>query len=206
MNWSRCLSLILSIVFAASVASAQGKRIALTIDDAPHNGPVDSIAELRTMTKTFTETLTKHRVPAVVFVNEGQLFYRADEVEEKIAILKQWAVAGAELGNHTYGHVGLKDTPLEIENISAHLVANRRVGVPYTDDMIEKAQADFEAQSNPEADGTGELLQRYPKAKVANFDGDATKITELDAMIAYLQMLGTLVDFASFDAAGPNLR
>ena len=72
--------------------------------------------------------------------------------------------------------------------------------------MIEKAQADFEAQSNPEADGTDELLQRYPKAKVANFDGDATKITELDAMIAYLQMLGTLVDFASFDAAGPNLR
>ena len=51
-----------------------------------------------------------------------------------------------------------------------------------------------------------ELLQRYPKAKVGNFDGNPNEVTELDAMIAYLQMLGTLVDFASFDASGPNLR
>ncbi len=104
------------------------------------------------------------------------------------------------------GYPWLARNELNSSDIKKNLKVMQTLGVPYTDDMIEKAQADFEAQSNPEADGTGELLQRYPKAKVANFDGDATKITELDAMIAYLQMLGTLVDFASFDAAGPNLR
>jgi cytochrome c oxidase cbb3-type subunit 2 len=49
-------------------------------------------------------------------------------------------------------------------------------------------------------------LKRYPKAKVAKFDGKPGEATELDALIAYLQVLGTLVDFATFDAAGPNLR
>jgi len=50
-------------------------------------------------------------------------------------------------------------------------------------------------------------LQRYPKAKVAKFDGKpGGQVTELDALVAYLQMLGTLVDFTTFDAAGPNLR
>lgn len=104
------------------------------------------------------------------------------------------------------GYPWLAQSELKSSDIKKNLKVMQTLGVPYTDDMIEKAQADFEAQSNPEADGTDELLQRYPKAKVANFDGDPTKITELDAMIAYLQMLGTLVDFASFDAAGPNLR
>ena len=52
-----------------------------------------------------------------------------------------------------------------------------------------------------------ELLRRYPKAKVAKFDGKpGTQPSELDALVAYLQMLGTLVDFATFDASGPNLR
>ena len=45
-----------------------------------------------------------------------------------------------------------------------------------------------------------------PKIKVAVFDGDASSVSELDALIAYLQMLGTLVDFAKYDESGPNLR
>jgi len=52
-----------------------------------------------------------------------------------------------------------------------------------------------------------ELLRRYPKAKVAKFDGKPdNQPTELDALVAYLQILGTLVDFATFDASGPNAR
>ena len=50
------------------------------------------------------------------------------------------------------------------------------------------------------------MLQRYPKAVVGQLDGDPNKITELDAVIAYLQVLGTLVDFTKFDNSGPNLR
>ncbi|MBI1418792.1 MAG: cytochrome-c oxidase, cbb3-type subunit II [Limimaricola sp.] len=76
------------------------------------------------------------------------------------------------------------------------LNADRMVGVPYTDEMIASAKADFMAQADPNADTTG-LLARYPKAQVANFDGQPG-ISEMDALIAYLQMLGTLVDFSTF--------
>ncbi|MDI1243204.1 MAG: polysaccharide deacetylase family protein [bacterium] len=93
--------------------SSQTRLIAVTIDDAPHNGPIGSLVELALMTKKFTETLKSQKIPAVVFVNEGQLYYSADDIEEKIAILRSWIGSGIELGNHTFGHVGLKDTPLE---------------------------------------------------------------------------------------------
>ena len=97
----------------AGTFQAQSRSIAITIDDAPHNGPISSLQELSAMTKKFTGTLESQKIPAVVFVNEGQLYYSADEVEEKIAVLRSWVAAGLELGNHTFGHVGLKDTPLE---------------------------------------------------------------------------------------------
>jgi cytochrome c oxidase cbb3-type subunit 2 len=94
----------------------------------------------------------------------------------------------------------LKDTPLDTSEISAHLVANRRVGVPYTDDMIANARADLLAQADPDADTKG-LESRYPKAKASNFDGNKQQLTEMDALVAYLQMLGTLVDFSTYDDA-----
>jgi cytochrome c oxidase cbb3-type subunit II len=92
----------------------------------------------------------------------------------------------------------LKTTPLEITNISAHLTANRRVGVPYTDEMVESA--DLAAQADPNAD-TGALEARYPKAKFGDFDGNPAALSEMDALIAYLQMLGTLVDFKTYNEA-----
>mgnify|MGYP001147448024 FL=1 len=69
----------------------------------------------------------------------------------------------------------------------------RRVGVPYTDEQIANARADAEAQANPQAD-PAELAKRYPKAVQAS--GDGRVVTELDALVAYLQVLGTMVDFA----------
>ena len=73
---------------------------------------------------------------------------------------------------------------------------HRIVGVPYTDDMIENADADFVAQADPDSD-YDDMQARYPKAQVRNFDGQPG-ISEADALIAYLQMLGTLVDFSTF--------
>jgi cytochrome c oxidase cbb3-type subunit 2 len=84
---------------------------------------------------------------------------------------------------------------LDYTLIDRHLRANRAVGVPYTEEMIASALSDLEAQSNPDAD-TAALLKRYPRAVVANFDGDAARVTEMDALVAYLQMLGTLVKFS----------
>ncbi len=92
----------------------------------------------------------------------------------------------------------LKDTPLDVSTAAIKLTANRRVGVPYTDEMIANATADMRAQANPDADAKG-LEARYPKAKVGNFDGNKDALTEMDALVAYLQMLGTLVDFSTYD-------
>ena len=92
----------------------------------------------------------------------------------------------------------LADNDLDTKTIAAHLVANSRVGVPYTDAMIENAVADMAAQADPDLDGAG-LAERYPKAVIANFDGDAARLTEMDALVAYLQMLGTLVDFSAYE-------
>ncbi len=94
---------------------------------------------------------------------------------------------------------------LRTDNIADHLRANRAVGVPYTDEMIENARADLEAQVDPDADGAEDLAARYPKAQIRDFDGNPDKLTEMDALVAYLQMLGTLVDFTSYQA-DQNLR
>ena len=92
----------------------------------------------------------------------------------------------------------LKDVKLDIPNPSAQLVANARVGVPYSAEMIAQAQADLNDQADPNADTAG-LLARYPKAKVGDFDGNPNALTEMDALVAYLQVLGTLVDFSTYD-------
>ena len=94
----------------------------------------------------------------------------------------------------------LKDKTLDIRNFSTHLVANARVGVPYTDEMIASADADIRAQANPDAD-TSALQARYPNVKVGDFDGNPQALTEMDALVAYLQSLGTLVDFSTYDEA-----
>ena len=90
-----------------------------------------------------------------------------------------------------YGFLAKND--LVVPDIAANLTALRHVGVPYSDKDIELASADLAAQADPDADA-GDLLTRYPKAQVRDFDGDPSRLTEMDALVAYLQMLGTLVD------------
>ena len=90
----------------------------------------------------------------------------------------------------------LMDRPLDGEFIGDLLATHRMAGVPYTYEMIETAKADFAVQVNPDGD-FGPMLARYPMAQVRNFDGVAG-VSEMDALIAYLQMLGTLVDFSTF--------
>ncbi len=99
----------------------------------------------------------------------------------------------------------LAKTKLKTSDIVDHLKANRMVGVPYSDEMIENAEADMIAQANPDSDDVEAMQGRYAKASVRYFDGNKTELTEMDAMIAYLQMLGTLVDFSSYKPQ-QNLR
>ena len=93
----------------------------------------------------------------------------------------------------------LAKTDLDTHNIADHLRANTVVGVPYTQDMIDNAQADLVAQATTDGDTSG-LVARYTKVRAEDFDGDPTRVTEMDALVAYLQMLGTLVDFSAYDA------
>ncbi|MCK0139531.1 cytochrome-c oxidase, cbb3-type subunit II [Aliiroseovarius sp. F47248L] len=90
----------------------------------------------------------------------------------------------------------LADRLIEPKYIEDLMKANQIVGVPYTDEQMENAEADWLAQADPDSDYDG-LLARYPKAQVRNFDG-APGVSEMDALIAYMQMLGTLVDFSTF--------
>jgi len=96
-----------------------------------------------------------------------------------------------------YAH--LLEWPLDTHDVAEKLATHAAVGVPYDQDMLDNALADLMAQADPEADTSG-LAQRYPKAVVGDLDGDPTRLTEMDAMVAYLQMLGTLVDFQVYDA------
>jgi len=92
----------------------------------------------------------------------------------------------------------LSTTELRTDDLPLHLKAQRKVGVPYTDAMIENAELDAYGQSNPDsqqADGVG---KRYGKdTHVRAFDGLPNQLTEMDAVVAYLQVLGHLTDAAT---------
>ena len=95
----------------------------------------------------------------------------------------------------------LAETPLVTGDIAQRLRALRTVGVPYSDDAIANAASDLAAQANPAADTT-DMMKRYPKA--VSVPGNGRVVTELDALVAYLQVLGTMVDFA--DPANERLQ
>ncbi len=101
----------------------------------------------------------------------------------------------------------LSDNMLDDKLVADHLKALRIVGVPYTDEQIAAAKSDLVTQLDEFADDYDGFVARYPNAAVRDFDGDPEHATEMDALIAYLQMLGTLVDFDQYEAlADENLR
>tara|TARA_R110000868_G_scaffold92734_2_gene257238 strand:+ start:34302 stop:35060 length:759 start_codon:yes stop_codon:yes gene_type:complete len=105
----------------------------------------------------------------------------------------------------TYGF--LATSTLDYGNVAANLRALRTVGVPYSDEMLETAVSDITTQLDPFASDYDGFVARYPGAAMRDFDGDPSRVTELDAMIAYLQVLGTMVDFSTYEAeADENLR
>lgn len=94
-----------------SDGTAQQKAIAVTIDDLPLNGPPLEIGRLRAMTDKLLSGIRRHQIPAVGFVNES-LLYVPGETEARIALLRAWADAGVELGNHTFSHLGFRGASL----------------------------------------------------------------------------------------------
>jgi len=92
----------------------------------------------------------------------------------------------------------LLSTELRADDLGLHLKAQRAVGVPYTDDMIANASLDAYGQSNPDSPQAEGVVKRYGKATtVRAFDGRPSQLTEMDALVAYLQILGRLTDAAN---------
>jgi cytochrome c oxidase cbb3-type subunit 2 len=87
----------------------------------------------------------------------------------------------------------LAERELKAGDMTAELQTLYRVGVPYSKEDIAKANDDLKLQADPAADAT-DFKKRYPKAPVRDYDGNPEQVTEMDALVAYLQMLGTLVD------------
>ena len=97
------------------------------------------------------------------------------------------------------GYAFLLERDLRAADIAEHLRTLRTLGVPYDDAMIEQAAADLRAQAAPDGDHDS-LLERYPKASVGDHDGQPDRLTEMDALVAYLQILGRMVDFTAIRA------
>lgn len=90
----------------------------------------------------------------------------------------------------------LLDRSLNIKDLSLHLEALRATGVPYSDAQITAARMDAYGQGNPDSEAAEGLIERYgERVQVRDFALDGPRLSEMDALIAYLQMLGTLVDF-----------
>lgn len=100
----------------------------------------------------------------------------------------------------------LAGTRLDPESAKDRLAAQQRLGVPYTDEMVANAVADVYAQADPDNSGTSSLVGRYgDETQVSAFDGVVTQLTEADALIAYLQVLGQLTDAAYQNTAAPEV-
>ncbi len=93
----------------------------------------------------------------------------------------------------------LAQTDLDYAHIAEDLKVQALLGVPYTADMIAKANVDVVTQATTDSPDAADLAKRYPKAQSRNFAGNPDRVTEADALIAYLQMLGTEVDFKLYD-------
>ncbi|BBF94154.1 cytochrome-c oxidase, cbb3-type subunit II [Blastochloris tepida] len=97
------------------------------------------------------------------------------------------------------GYPFLFRNELNASDIAEHMQTLRALGVPYSDEQITNAEADLKAQTMPDDPAAAALQARYPKAVARDFDRNPDRLSEGDALIAYLQMLGTLVDFKLYD-------
>jgi cytochrome c oxidase cbb3-type subunit 2 len=93
----------------------------------------------------------------------------------------------------------MEQTDLDYAHIAEDLKVQALLGVPYTADMIAHATDDVVIQATTDSPDAADLAKRYPKVIARDFDGNPGRVTEADALIAYLQMLGTQVDFKLYD-------
>jgi peptidoglycan/xylan/chitin deacetylase (PgdA/CDA1 family) len=132
MNLVSLLLLTLRLA-AASATEKDLIEVAVTFDDLPASQSGIPIRRLQAMTESLVAGLERHGIAAVGLVNEGKLYVRQGEIDARIDLLGRWLEAGHELGNHTYSHPSLYETPLETfkedvirgEAVTSRLLADR---------------------------------------------------------------------------------
>lgn len=118
------MRLIPALLFCAVALSGADRQVAITIDDLPRGGdlgPID-IESLRAMTEQLLRPFREQKIPVIGFVNEGRGGLAAKDLRQ---ILDLWLDAGADLGNHSYSHLDLNDTPLG--QYTADILKGKRV-------------------------------------------------------------------------------
>jgi peptidoglycan/xylan/chitin deacetylase (PgdA/CDA1 family) len=115
-----CFSFALLALVTVSYSAKQGtsnkslgREIAVTFDDLPAVSTQRDIGTWKEITTKLLKTISSNRIPAIGFVNENKLISDGQRDEARTALLRMWINAGLELGNHTYSHHSLNNTPLD---------------------------------------------------------------------------------------------
>ncbi|MGA7802364.1 MAG: cytochrome-c oxidase, cbb3-type subunit II [Gammaproteobacteria bacterium] len=95
----------------------------------------------------------------------------------------------------------LATTDLEYSDIQDRMEALKETGVPYTD-----TKTGYEANVKRFGPKVAEQLNildaeknLVAQAEKGNYDGNPNRLTEMDALVSYLQVLGTMVDFSKYN-------
>ena len=104
-------------------------------------------------------------------------------------------VPGSVMPNYSW----MENVELDFQHIAADLKVQALLGVPYSPEMVENATKDVVTQATTDSADAADLAKRYPKVQARDFDGNPNRVSEADALIAYLQMMGTQVDFKLYD-------
>jgi peptidoglycan/xylan/chitin deacetylase (PgdA/CDA1 family) len=115
-----CFSFVLLALVTVSFSADQGtskkslgREIAVTFDDLPAVSTQRDVGTWKEITTKLLKSISSNRIPAIGFVNENKLIPEGQRDEARVGLLRMWINAGLELGNHTYSHRSLNNTPLE---------------------------------------------------------------------------------------------
>lgn len=94
------------------------------------------------------------------------------------------------------GYSFMSNSILDTKNLKRKMEVLKELGVPYTQTDIDNYEDDIKVQLSLNENSTlvEEFKKRYPGAAIRKFNKKSIDVTEMDAIIAYLQGLGLKID------------
>ena len=95
----------------------------------------------------------------------------------------------------------LIETDLDYSDVQDRMRALKTTGVPYSEIQAEydRNVTNFGVDTADKLDILHAEENLMKQALKNDYDGQPSRITEMDALVAYLQVLGTMVDFSRYD-------